>query len=1349
MMRRIRMLAMMVAVLAGLGPARAQEGPQIAALSGIPGHPDEDAVDMRVKVIGGYVAVERTRKKGDWTFNGELADLKLSGNCASGAPPSDCRVARGKNVYTHVTGSSPVRYARGFRSIVRQGSGWRWADEDALWIEYGASGKALAYGDRRGTLATVLRDAAGRIAGFADRLGRQVIFYDRDDEGRVIEARDDRGRSVGYTYEGSHLVEVRDVLGHIWKDTYSGDQLATRKDPEERVTSYAYDGNGALVRIQGPAGYEVQYRFDYEASDRLHYVRQQVTGGRTVESWLHPDHGLVRQLLNGRQILSMRRDGNARLFTDESGNTTRLERDSAGRVTGVTYPDGATVRRQMAPGYNLPRSITNENGVTSTFEYDAHGNLLRMTEAVGTPQQRVTERGYDAFGQMTSERQIVDGGSADRIAILTYDVYGNVATLTDPEGNLYRFDEHDALGNLTRFVDPRGKPWRFFYDAAGRRRRTLGPMGEETFSDYDKVGNLIYSKDEQGAETRRDYNGLNLLTKETDALGNETRFDHSPQGFLRSQTDPDGNMLRYAYDADGRRVSITDATGNVVQLEYLAGRTTANPAAGRLERIRFPSFVRERQFDTRGRVSSERDLPVTGTATTSSYAYDGLGNLVGMTDRAGRVARLVYDALSRSTRIDWADGRVVLFQRDLWGQALRVVGPRQNAVEYAYDKIGRTTLERLAEGGTTRFEYDGVSNLTRVVDPRTAALDYEYNDSGHLVVERSFAPGATIPTATVSYARNRRGDLVGYDDGTVVATYDVDALRRVHGETIDFGVFTRGAQYDYHRNGLLAAETGPDGTTYAFGYDGDGKLRTVDIPGTGAITFNTYEWMAPTKITLPGGGTQEFGYDALLRPTRSAATDPAARSISDRRYVWDAMDMLTEQIGDEGSVRYGYDPAYRLTSVEDDDGVRESFAYDESGNRLPANAALRAQWSYGPNDQILATDGATYAYDAAGNRTRRTTTSGTETLYFYDEQSRLVRVEEGGSVIARYGYDPFGRRQWKETGGARRYFYYSRDGLVAELDATGTVTRSFGYAPGSADWTTAPLFVRDASGYAYVHTDPLGRPDVLTTGDGTVVWSGRHSAYGITNVEIESRGYPLRLAGQYHDGETGLHQNFFRDYDPEVGSYIESDPLGLGGGLNRYAYTEGNPIIQSDALGLSSGCSVQNAQAAADKAFDPVGTVKNEVKSQVGGAVNSAKKCGTDAGKWAGGDTCAAASAVWNCAKTAANVLPVARGVTGTAKGVAAGARVVSTGVRAAKTNGVKTYVQVMNRAGKRWVREESAGYASDCAFNTARDLVAGEVVPICQNQLDRVGDALENLAVEGASPAHAAPMQGPSMGAQ
>ncbi|MCP4378999.1 MAG: hypothetical protein GY794_22835 [bacterium] len=90
-------------------------------------------------------------------------------------------------------------------------------------------------------------------------------------------------------------------------------------------------------------------------------------------------------------------------------------------------------------------------------------------------------------------------------------------------------------------------------------------------------------------------------------------------------------------------------------------------------------------------------------------------------------------------------------------------------------------------------------------------------------------------------------------------------------------------------------------------------------------------------------------------------------------------------------------------------------------------------------------------------------------------KNRLVRVEEDDLLVAEYGYDPFGRRFWKEVGGTRTYFFYADEGLVAEYDAVGNEIRAYGYKPDST-WTTDPLWLKQHGEYYFYQNDHLGTP---------------------------------------------------------------------------------------------------------------------------------------------------------------------------------------------------------------------------------------------------------------------------------
>jgi len=108
----------------------------------------------------------------------------------------------------------------------------------------------------------------------------------------------------------------------------------------------------------------------------------------------------------------------------------------------------------------------------------------------------------------------------------------------------------------------------------------------------------------------------------------------------------------------------------------------------------------------------------------------------------------------------------------------------------------------------------------------------------------------------------------------------------------------------------------------------------------------------------------------------------------------------------------------------------------------------------------------------------------------------------------------------------------------------------------------------------YFHTDHLGTPQVVTDVDQRVVWQGEYDPFGKAVETVNTVEQNLRFPGQYLDRETALHYNYFRDYNPSLGRYIHSDPIGLQGGLNTYAYVGGNPVIYTDPYGLWANVAV-------------------------------------------------------------------------------------------------------------------------------------------------------------------------------
>jgi RHS repeat-associated protein len=295
----------------------------------------------------------------------------------------------------------------------------------------------------------------------------------------------------------------------------------------------------------------------------------------------------------------------------------------------------------------------------------------------------------------------------------------------------------------------------------------------------------------------------------------------------------------------------------------------------------------------------------------------------------------------------------------------------------------------------------------------------------------------------------------------------------------------------------------------------------------------------------------------------------------------------------------------------------QAWTYD-ANNRLTQRGSSPCT-SSGPNTGITC-----YDWDEAGNLTQKTE-AGKTPQYRYDTQNRLIEVQDttGGqtnpaaTLIARYGYDPLDRRIWKEqyrdangqgqgsplAPALRTYYLYADEGLIAEstqaitLNADGSVSASstpqistqYGPRPDS-EFTTGTLFVKTKNSngqdtaspiVAYLHHDHLQTPLQATDKAGNVVWAASYNAFGKASITTPAATADkptitvnLRLPGQYLDEETGLHYNWHRYYDGEIGRYTTEDPIGLRGGINRFSYVGGNPLSNSDPRGLD--CSTMN-----------------------------------------------------------------------------------------------------------------------------------------------------------------------------
>ncbi|MHA2254144.1 MAG: RHS repeat-associated core domain-containing protein, partial [Candidatus Kariarchaeaceae archaeon] len=492
-----------------------------------------------------------------------------------------------------------------------------------------------------------------------------------------------------------------------------------------------------------------------------------------------------------------------------------------------------------------------------------------------------------------------------------------------------------------------------------------------------------------------------------------------------------------------------------------------------------------------------------------------------------------------------------------------------NITQFQYDRNNRLVKEIRPMGEENTYQYDGVGNLIQKIDAKNQKTEYVYDDAGRLVEVRYFnATDHVNAVKTVLFAYDKVGNLKAYDDGTTSALYTYDAAYRKVSESVDYGSFTLNYWYTYYKNGMKKSFTGPDGITYDYTYDSNNQLTAVQIPGQGSITYTSYNWNRPSNISLPGGSTKEYVYDPLMRIKTITSKDPGQNALLNYQYTYDKMDNITAKDTEHGDYDYSYDDLYRLTTVHNPTLDDEAFTYDQVGNRL-TTADIAGNWTYNNNNELEGYDNISYVYDDNGNMAQKTD-NGVITNYIYNEEDRLTEVRDGqDSLIAECYYDPFGRRLWKEVGGTITYFLYADEGLVGEYDSSGSEIKTYAYVPAST-WTTDPLFMKIDTNYYFYHNDHLGTPQKMTAINGAVVWRVKYSSFGQATIEpISTVTNNLRFPGQYYDNETGLNYNRFRYYEPKLGRYTRSDPVGLKGGLNLYLYSLNSPLVFFDNEGLA------------------------------------------------------------------------------------------------------------------------------------------------------------------------------------
>lgn len=174
-----------------------------------------------------------------------------------------------------------------------------------------------------------------------------------------------------------------------------------------------------------------------------------------------------------------------------------------------------------------------------------------------------------------------------------------------------------------------------------------------------------------------------------------------------------------------------------------------------------------------------------------------------------------------------------------------------------------------------------------------------------------------------------------------------------------------------------------------------------------------------------------------------------------------------------------------------------------------------------------------------------------------------------------YWVNALGQRVRKSSSAGSTLFAYDESGhLLGEYSGTGALIQETVWLGETPVATLRPAAGSGIDIY-YVHSDHLNTPRRVTrASDNALVWRWTSDPYGVGFVDQDPAGtgtlftYHLRFPGQYYDTETARNYNMARDYNPALGRYVESDPVGLKAGINTCSYANGSPVLNADRSGL-------------------------------------------------------------------------------------------------------------------------------------------------------------------------------------
>jgi RHS repeat-associated protein len=1034
-----------------------------------------------------------------------------------------------------------------------------------------------------------------------------------DTNGRILTETNIGGQSLTYSYNNNgFLSAVNDQYGNTLNVTMSQPSGCNNAFeitelqfiPFGGTTSsnyiYTY-GDGVycqITQVTYPDNTYKQYTYSSHNMSTMIDENQ-----NTYQSWTTAYNSNM-----GNYVVSNSSEGssaniNKYSFVYNSNNTVITDGLSNTNTINFSYPNGVA---QTSGSSSICEDCTGLQANTTT--YDTAGNLTAytdfngnqtqytfnltdplhqdlpssFTEAVGSSVQRTTSYTYEPNFRLpytvTQPVTLSNGTASNRTSTYTYDANGNTL------GVSFTAPNNDGTSNTTT------KTWSFNYNTLNQLTSMIDPLNHSISYTYSPTGQLATIS-----------NSLN----QTITLSNYDNY-----GNPQSVVFPDNTTLTMTYNQRGNVLS-KNYQGQTMSFTY--------DNAQQLTQIIYPSGnYNTMVYDTAHRLTTAKEYDEHGTYLGDTvFTLDAMSNLtaINIYDANNNLIKTTtaqYDNKNRLYKVIGSLNQTTTFTYDPNSNIKQITDGRNHNINKTYDALNRLATYTAQDGGQTTLTYDAQDNLTNVNDPKNLNTSYVYDGFNNLISQSS------PDTGTTTYTYDLNGNITGKTDAKgQVSTYSYDSINRL--TNVAYTGYANEAvtlSYDSCANGIgkicsIVDKTG----TLNYRYDINGRLASKEFINPGATVdlttgygYNTAGQL--TNITYPSGMVVNYTYndDKIIGISYTQGTNtttvlnngiyqPFNQDISS--YIWgngatyaktfnlDGMiSAITSANAPTTNKTYAFDNNYNITAINDPitPSLNASATYDLN-NRVTSYSYNSNSHSYNFNtssdltSKIDNTVTTTFNYASGSHQLNSLSGGQTDTIttdfngnvkafsgntLTYDAKNRLMTLNNG-TLTTTYSVNYLGERTEKSNTNNTSYFIYSNsDNLLGDYDASGNTQNEYIYLNGNVVG-----LIQNGNLY-YVYDDHLGTPRAITDTSNNLQWTWENAeSFGNNQPTSVVSGFVfnLRFPGQYFDNESNLSYNLHRDYNPDWGRYVESDPIGLAGGLNTYTYVDGNALNGWDYRG--------------------------------------------------------------------------------------------------------------------------------------------------------------------------------------